>query len=146
MPYFIKLILITLILAFASCSSLTDAAGTAAGAGIGAAGSGAIGYAASGGNTMTTALSAIGGALGGGFLASLFQSNVKKKRLEEEKKGYDLGRSDTAKSLYWVARSLQKPKEEPNEVRDQFLEAMQDPQPGSTINTVPYAVTLPVQE
>ena len=146
LPIFLTLILTLSLLFSTGCSSLTDATEVAVGSGAGAAGAGAIGYVASHGNLMTTAISGVGGALGGGLLTSLFQSNAKKKKLEEEQKGYDLGKSDTAKSLYWVARSLQKPKEEPNEVRDQFLEAMQEPQPNATINTVSYAITLPVQE
>ena len=143
-------VLIAFLSGLSGCSSLTDAVQTGAGAGLGAAAAGGIGYAASNGNLQTTAISALGGAAGGGLLTSLFQSRAKKKKIEEQQKGYDLGRSDTVKSLYWVSRSLQKPSEEPNELKDRFLQVTQGVQgvdeADNSINTVPYAVTLPVQE
>jgi hypothetical protein len=154
-PIFQCVILSIAISFLSSCSSLTDATETAVGAGAGAAAAGGVGYAASHGNLLTTVLSGLGGAAGGGLLTSLFQSRAKKKKVEEEQKGYDLGKSDTVKSLYWVARSIQKPDEEPNELKNRFLQVTQDgrePQvptestAEATVGSVPYAVTTPVQE
>ena len=133
------------LLLLSGCSSLTDAAETAAGAGAGAAAAGGIGYAASGGNLTTTAISGVAGAAGGGLLTSFLQSRAKKKKIEEQQVGYDLGKSDTVKSLYWVARSLQKPNDEPNELKDRFLQVTQEQVPDASINTVPFVETLPVQ-
>jgi len=133
--------LVILILFFSGCSSFTDAVETGAGAGVGAAAAGGIGYAASNGNLQTTAISALGGAAGGGILTSLFQSGAKKKKIEEQQKGYNLGRSDTVKSLYWMARSLQKPKEE-DPSSDVSLQIVQENQNNDTINTVPYQETI----
>ena len=155
-PIFTQCVLMTLVIAMtflSSCSSLTDATETAVGAGAGAAAAGGIGYGASHGNLLTTALSGLGGAVGGGFLTSLFQAHAKKKKVEAEQKGYDLGKSDTVKSLYWVARSIQKSDEEPNELKDRFLQVTQDGEPQVTtettpeanIGSVPYAVTSSVQ-
>ena len=150
---FTQCVLMTLVIAVVflnGCTSLTDATETAVGAGAGAAAAGGIGYGASHGNLLTTIWSGLGGAAGGGLLTSLFQSRAKKKKIEEQQKGYDLGKSDTVKSLYWVARSIQKPNEEPNELKDQFLQVTQDTEPQSTteatIRSVPYAVTSSVQE
>jgi len=143
---FLKLVVIGLLASVSGCSSLTDATEVAAGAGVGGAAAGGIGYAASHGNLETTAISGVAGAAGGGLLTSLFQSGAKKKKIEEQQAGYDLGKSDTVKSLYWVARSLQKPSDEPNELKDRFLQVTQESDPEANINTVPYAVTLPVKE
>ncbi len=129
------------------CSSFTDAVQTGAGAGLGAAAGGGIGYAASNGNLQTTAISGLGGAVGGGLLTSIFQSHSKKKKIEEQQKGYDLGRSDSVKSLYWMARNLQKPREE--EPKDVTLDVTQEAQlaeEGARINTVSYQETIPVQQ
>ena len=136
---------IVMMLYLSSCSSFTDAVQTGAGAGLGAAAAGGIGYAASNGNLQTTAISGLGGALGGGFLTTLFQSHSKKKKVEEQQQGYDLGRSDTVKSLYWMARNLQKPNEE-EERKEVALEVTQEVQEGARINTVSYEETLPVQQ
>lgn len=132
-------------LCLSACSSFTDAVETGAGAGVGAAAAGGIGYAASNGNLQTTAISGLGGAVGGGLLTSLFQAGAKKKKIEEQQKGYDLGRSDTVKSLYWMARNLQKPNEE-EERKEVALEVTQEAQEGALINTVSYDETLPVQQ
>ena len=134
-----------IMLCLSGCSSLTDAVQTGAGAGVGAAAAGGIGYAASNGNLQTTAISGLGGAVGGGLLTSLFQAGAKKKKIEEQQKGYDLGRSDTVKSLYWMARGLQKPHEE-EEHKDLALEVPEEAEEGTHINTVSYQETLPVQQ
>lgn len=132
-------------LCLSGCSSFTDAVETGAGAGVGAAAAGGIGYATSNGNLQTTAISGLGGAVGGGLLTSLFQAGAKKKKIEEQQKGYDLGRSDTVKSIYWMARNLQKPNEE-EERKEVALEVTQEAQEGARINTVSYDETLPVQQ
>ncbi|HLB34495.1 MAG TPA: hypothetical protein VJK54_09720 [Chthoniobacterales bacterium] len=138
-------VVMSVIVCLSGCSSLTDATESAVGAGAGAAAAGGIGYAASHGNLLTTAMSGLGGAAGGGLLTSLFQSRAKKQKVEENQKGYDQGKSDTVKSLHWVARSIQKPSDEPNELRDQFLQVTQEGRPDANIGSVPYEVTLPVQ-
>lgn len=122
-----------MMLCLSSCSSFTDAVQTGAGAGLGAAAAGGIGYAASNGNLQTTAISGLGGAVGGGLLTSLFQAGAKKKKIEDQQKGYNLGRSDTVKSLYWMARNLQKPKEE-DPSSDVSLQIIQENQNSDTIN------------
>ena len=141
MKLFLNLIMTISLLVLSSCSSLTDAAQTGAGAGVGAAAAGGIGYAASHGNLQTTAISGLGGAAGGGLLTSLFQAGAKKKKLEEQQKGYNLGRSDTVKSLYWMARNLQKPKED-EQSNDISLQIAQEDQSDDHINTVPYQETI----
>ena len=130
-----------MMLSFSGCSSFTDAVQTGAGAGVGAAAAGGIGYAASNGNLQTTAISGLGGAAGGGLLTSLFQAGAKKKKIEEQQKGYNLGRSDTVKSLYWMARNLQKPKED-EQSNDLSLQIVQENQNNDSINTVPYQETI----
>lgn len=148
----IIILLVVISFELTSCSSLTNALETGAGAGLGAATAGGIGYVASKKNLQTTAISALGGAVGGGLLTSLFQSRANKKKIEEQQKGYDLGKSDAIKSLYWVSRGLQKPGIEADEARDRFLQVTQGAweesgeEAGASIDTVPYAVTLPVQE
>ena len=139
-----NIILVASLAALSGCASATDAAETAVGSGVGAAAGGGIGYVASHGNWMTTAISGLGGAAGGGLLTSLFQSRAKNKKQTDQQKGYDLGKSDEAKSLYWVARSLQKPNNEPNDLKDKFLQATEEQEPTAEINQVSYAVTLPV--
>lgn len=141
MKLFLNLIMTISLLVLSSCSSLTDAVQTGAGAGVGAAAAGGIGYAASHGNLQTTAISGLGGAAGGGLLTSLFQAGAKKKKLEEQQKGYNLGRSDTVKSLYWMARNLQKPKED-EQSNDISLQIAQEDQNDDHINTVPYQETI----
>jgi hypothetical protein len=141
MKLFLNLIMPISLLVLSSCSSLTDAVQTGAGAGVGAAAAGGIGYAASHGNLQTTAISGLGGAAGGGLLTSLFQAGSKKKKLEEQQKGYNLGRSDTVKSLYWMARNLQKPKED-EQSNDISLQIAQEDQNDDHINTVPYQETI----
>lgn len=141
MKLFLNLIMTIFLLVLSSCSSLTDAVQTGAGAGVGAAAAGGIGYAASHGNLQTTAISGLGGAAGGGLLTSLFQAGAKKKKLEEQQKGYNLGRSDTVKSLYWMARNLQKPKED-EQSNDISLQIAQEDQNDDHINTVPYQETI----
>lgn len=130
-----------MMLSFSGCSSFTDAVQTGAGAGVGAAAAGGIAYAASNGNLQTTAISGLGGAAGGGLLTSLFQAGAKKKKIEEQQKGYNLGRSDTVKSLYWMARNLQKPKED-EQSNDLSLQIVQENQNNDSINTVPYQETI----
>ena len=141
MKVFLNLIFALSLLILSGCSSLTDAVQTGAGAGVGAAAAGGIGYAASSGNLQTTAISGLGGAAGGGLLTSLFQSGAKKKKLEEQQKGYNLGRSDTVKSLYWMARNLQKPKED-EQSNDISLQIAQENQNDDHINTVSYQETI----
>ena len=141
MKLFLNLIMTIFLLVLSSCSSLTDAVQTGAGAGVGAAAAGGIGYAASHGNLQTTAISGLGGAAGGGLLTSLFQAGAKKKKLEEQQKGYNLGRSDTVKSLYWMARNLQKPKED-EQSNDISLQIAQEDQNDDHINAVPYQETI----
>ena len=141
MKLFLNLIMTISLLVLSSCSSLTDAVQTGAGAGVGAAAAGGIGYAASHGNLQTTAISGLGGAAGGGLLTSLFQAGAKKKKLEEQQKGYNLGRSDTVKSLYWMARNLQKPKED-EQSNDISLQIAQEDQNDDHINTIPYQETI----
>ena len=71
----------------------------------------------------------------------MFQAGAKKKKLEEQQKGYNLGRSDTVKSLYWMARNLQKPKED-EQSNDISLQIAQEDQNDDHINAVPYQETI----
>lgn len=70
-----------------------------------AAGAGAIANQLSGGDLATTAIAAGAAGVGADLLQGVYHSNTKK----QVEAGYDLGRSDATKQLYWASQRLQAP-------------------------------------
>lgn len=77
-----------------------------------AAGGGAIGFMATEGKSDGTRLAAAGAGLVGGYLIGQYINNgFQDDKLEEFKTGYDLGRSNSTKQLYWMYQDLNRAKE-----------------------------------
>ena len=70
-----------------------------------AAGAGVIANQLSGGDLATTAIAAGAAGVGADLLQGAYHSNTKK----QVEAGYDLGRSDATKQLYWASQRLQAP-------------------------------------
>ena len=141
-------ITLALLTSVVGCDSMRSAAYAGGGAVAGGALAGSVGYAASKGNVKTTAISAIGGAIGGALLGGAYAGQQKAKKDKARDEGYQLGESDTVKRQYWIARNLQKAERDadasPYKTRYYTFNIAPDPQ--ANINRVPYNVTLPVLE
>jgi hypothetical protein len=89
---------LALLLFLSGCATrpLYDAAGAAAGGGLG--------YALSDGDPLYT----VGGAAGGVLVSEYLQSQGEKSRLTAYNRGYDRGRSDGVKQQYWITQNAQK--------------------------------------
>lgn len=70
-----------------------------------AAGAGAIANQLSGGDLATTAIAAGAAGVGADLLQGAYHANTTK----QVAAGYDLGRSDATKQLYWASQRLQAP-------------------------------------
>lgn len=107
---------------------------------------GALGgiYAAEG-ESQGTQLAAAGAAAAGAFLLGQFIENgFKEEKKKEYKAGYDLGRSNSAKELYWLYQKLhQAQDEEPQRTRIYELPVEY---PDNGVKYVPDTVSISVTE
>lgn len=61
-------------------------------------------------------------------------------------KGYERGASDTVKRQYWILQDMQKRSEPKPERRLSLYHMPIAPDPASSVQTVPYEITVPVYE
>ena len=61
-------------------------------------------------------------------------------------KGYERGASDTVKRQYWILQDMQKRAEPKPERRLSLYRMPIAPDPASTVQSVPYEITVPVYE
>jgi len=59
-------------------------------------------------------------------------------------KGYERGASDTVKRQYWILQDMQKRDEK--KPRVSLYRIAVNPDPNSTVKTVPYEITIPIHE
>jgi hypothetical protein len=59
-------------------------------------------------------------------------------------KGYERGASDTVKRQYWILQDMQKRDE--TKPRLSLYRMPVNPDPNSTVKTVPYEITIPIYE
>lgn len=97
------------------------------------------------GDDIGTQMAATGAAAAGTFLLGQFiQNNFQEEKAKEYKAGYDLGRSNSTKELYWLYQKLHQA-QDGDEVRMKYYELpMQYPADG--VKYVPDSVVLPVIE
>lgn len=128
------LLLLLFLLSGCATRPLYDAAGAAAGGGIG--------YALSDGDPLYT----LGGAAGGVLASEYLQSQSEKSRHQAYNRGYDRGRSDGVKQQYWITQNEQKSAsstDAPPRVRYYPVPA---PAARDGSNQVPSEVLIPVVE
>lgn len=145
MRLFISIFIAVLLTGCSGFSSKSTKSALATGAG--AAGGGALGYAASDGDPLWTAVGAGGGAVLGNMAAGYTDSEEQ----QAFEGGYVQGRADSIKDLYW----LQQRNEKHN---DAYGASSHDAErmryytvPASTVredgtNLVPHTITVPVVE
>lgn len=110
-----------------------------------AIGGGAIGaYVTNSDDAGVQAGAAAGGALGGYLLGEFVNQGYKEEKAKEFKYGYDLGRANTTKSLYWAYQKLHRIEGEVPEKRRIYNIPAQYPDDG--INRVASDIYFPVVE
>jgi hypothetical protein len=92
-----------------------------------------------------TRLAATGAAAAGAFLLGQFIENgFKEEKAKEYKAGYDLGRSNSAKELYWLYQKLHQAEE--GEVTRSRVYELPVQYPDNGVKYVPSSVSLSVTE
>lgn len=62
-------------------------------------------------------------------------------------KGYDRGSGDTVKRQYWILQNMQKPQDTaPSRPRTTIYRLPVQPDPSSTVKTVPYEIAIPITQ
>ncbi len=112
---------------------LYDSVGVAGGAGLAAA--------LTKGNPIAT----VGGAVGGLAVSEMMQTASKNNGIEKYDAGYDRGRSDDIKEVYWAKERLLKPNPSTGGAPDvSYLPVPVEDAPDSPIKHVPNTVSIPV--
>ncbi len=92
-----------------------------------------------------TRLAATGAAAAGAFLLGQFIENgFKEEKAKEYKAGYDLGRSNSAKELYWLYQKLHKAEE--GEITRSRIYELPVQYPNNGVKYVPSSISLSVTE
>ncbi len=105
---------------------------------------GLIGMYATEDESMGTQMAATGaGAVGAFLLGQFIENNFKDERAKEYRAGYDLGRSNSAKELYWTYQKLHQAKDGENQPQIRLFDLpVQHPNDG--VKYMPDHITLPV--
>ncbi|CAN5420126.1 hypothetical protein BH09VER1_BH09VER1_29480 [soil metagenome] len=62
-------------------------------------------------------------------------------------KGYDRGSGDAVKRQYWILQNMQKPQDAaPSRPRTTIYRLPVQPDPNSTVKTVPYEIAIPITQ
>ncbi len=105
---------------------------------------GLIGMYAADGESLGTQMAAAGAGTVGAFLLGQFiENNFKDEKAKEYRAGYDLGRSNSAKELYWTYQKIHQAKEGENQLQMQVYELpVQYPNDG--VKYMPDSIAFPV--
>ncbi len=105
---------------------------------------GLIGMYAADGESLGTQMAAAGAGTVGAFLLGQFiENNFKDEKAKEYRAGYDLGRSNSAKELYWTYQKIHQAKDGENQLQMQVYEfPVQYPNDG--VKYVPDSIVFPV--
>ena len=114
-PHIIVLLIVLLltIVFLSGCAGLQRAGIDA----VTAAGGAGIGYAINKKNPAA----AVAGAAGGLVVGELLNYGIDKQKRDQYKTGYDKGRSDEVKTLYWAQRDLQRANEADGQLRRKII-------------------------
>ena len=105
---------------------------------------GLAGMYAADGESLGTQMAAAGAGTVGAFLLGQFiENNFKDERAKEYRAGYDLGRSNSAKELYWTYQKMHQAKDGENQPQIRLFE-LPAPYPDDGVGYVPDRITLPV--
>ena len=145
----VRIAIVTIVvIALQGCEAARTAAYAGGGAATGGALGAGIGYIASKGNIQTTAIAGGLSAVGGALLGGAYAGAKKREKEKQSEEAYQLGASDTVKRQYWIARNLQKTRDNQPEsgYRTQYYTFNIQPEPTAEINRVPYNITVPILE
>lgn len=106
-------------------------------------GGGLVGLYATDGEDIGTQLTATGAAAAGSYLLGQFiENDFKEEKAKEFKTGYDLGRSNSIKELYWLTQKLHQAQDGDQPQSQVFEIPIQHPNDG--VNYTPDSVQLSV--